>query len=84
MARENSGWGYDRIVGAFANLKDNRLLTPLAVSKGLRIPCHPRLGGLLKFYARCRMNILALPLRPQPGPFGWTRMCLPERSNWSG
>jgi len=32
--------------------KDNRLLTPLAVSKGRKIHCHQRLGGLLKFYAR--------------------------------
>jgi transposase InsO family protein len=32
--------------------KDNRLLTPLAVSKGRKIHCRQRLGGLLKFYAR--------------------------------
>jgi putative transposase len=32
--------------------KNNRLLTPLAVSKGPKIHCHQRLGGLLKFYAR--------------------------------
>ena len=32
--------------------KDNRLLTPLAVSKGRKIHCHQRLGGLLKFYVR--------------------------------
>ena len=32
--------------------KDNQLLTPLAVSKGRKIHCHQRLGGLSKFYAR--------------------------------
>ena len=32
--------------------KDNQLLTPLAVSKGRKIHCHQRLGGLLKFYTR--------------------------------
>jgi len=31
--------------------KDNKLLTPLAVSKSRKIHCHQRLGGLLKFYA---------------------------------
>jgi hypothetical protein len=30
----------------------DRLLTPLAVSKGRKIHRHQRLGGLLKFYAR--------------------------------
>jgi len=32
--------------------KDNKLLTPLAMSNGQKIHCHQRLGGLLKFYAR--------------------------------
>jgi len=32
--------------------KDNKLLTPRDMSKGRKISCHQRLGGLLKFYAR--------------------------------
>ena len=32
--------------------KGNQLLTPRALSKGQKIHCHQRLGGLLKFYAR--------------------------------
>jgi transposase InsO family protein len=32
--------------------KGNQLLTPRALSKGQKIHCHLRLGGLLKFYAR--------------------------------
>ena len=40
MARENRAWGYDRIVGALANLgyhvSDQR--------------CRDRLGGLLRYY----------------------------------
>jgi hypothetical protein len=29
MARENSGWGYDRIVGALANLRSSRVADPV-------------------------------------------------------
>jgi hypothetical protein len=32
--------------------KGNQLLKPQAVSKGRKIHCQQRLGGLLKFYAR--------------------------------
>ena len=43
MARENRSWGYDRIVGAFANL-GYTISSP--------IDCRERLGGLLKDYDR--------------------------------
>jgi hypothetical protein len=32
--------------------KGNKLLAPPVEKKGLKIHCHQRLGGLLKFYAR--------------------------------
>jgi putative transposase len=63
MARENAGCGYDRIVGALANLghclsdwKGNQLLFPeprhTPQQNDRTVECRHRLGGLLKYYVR--------------------------------
>jgi hypothetical protein len=68
MAQENRLWGYDRIVGALANLvytlsdqtvgnilKRHGLLLPTSSQTRVStspIDCRERLGGLLKYYDR--------------------------------
>jgi hypothetical protein len=56
MARENRDWGYDRIVGAYAERnhqgKGNVLLFPRRANtrRDGPIQCRERLGGLLRYY----------------------------------